>query len=478
MKIKFVIITILFVPNIIYLLEKNFEEEQPLYLEFYPQPKIIEIPVIDYETIEVPYKKYISAEIKKKELLDKVYISSSTEKIISKSFFWEKSYSFFVETDKIVPSEIFKLKTQNSSKKIEQNKNYNYVDINLLYNKVFDKHIAGFKSEFYSKNFNNSLEQYSIFFNFLKNYFKNICFSYEPEIFYINSSDENFIFYFIWNGLNVSYVPSHNYLFSLYIVPVNINNSFLNYYILKTIIKNYFWYDFKTELSLSVNDKTQDVYFETDLEQKIGLLKIELNMNKKYYYSYLKEYFIKLPYVNFKNYNVIIPDRNEYYVKTTFGNTNSNLYFGYNKIKYDYFPTYKYEGTTVVAYNEIDVEYPLYTLGLKTKNKNIIFTYEINSTADKEEILFIPQQQQNIILEIKFSKLHIKNLIAIKNRMYTNKNKMFLNDNFVYKTDISFLLRDEIMINILYTLPIYGKNYLQPGIYLEPEVMFGMKISF
>ncbi|MFQ3675380.1 MAG: hypothetical protein SNJ64_02410 [Endomicrobiia bacterium] len=74
MKLKYLFIIIITLISSLISQETFFDtEDKPLYLEFYQPQKIIDKPSIDYDYIEVPYQKYISPEIKKNEVINKIY---------------------------------------------------------------------------------------------------------------------------------------------------------------------------------------------------------------------------------------------------------------------------------------------------------------------------------------------------------------------------------------------------------------------
>ncbi|MFQ3675381.1 MAG: hypothetical protein SNJ64_02415 [Endomicrobiia bacterium] len=395
-------------------------------------------------------------------------------------FLGEKSNIHSLQINKLVPLEILDFNFLNTTHKVNgiSLQNYNFAKTGIVYNKIIKNYILGFEMNFYDQSYRYNLQQKETNFLFIKNFSQNINFVYEPQIFFVQENKQNLNYYLINNRLSINYIPKHNIFFGVSFVPLYYNNYHINYYTVKMVTKSLLWSHMNTKISFSRNDQTEKYYYDIEVTKNYGIFGIEISNNKKYYYEYIKNYFIKYPNINFRNFKFSIVDLQDFSIKTTLGSEINNMFIKYNTVEYDTFPTNIFVNNNLNTMYKKDVKYNVITCGLNFGSDKLVLGYNTELVSDSDKIFFVPQQKQEIKFELKNKTIKFSNTFIINDKILINENNDYLSNNIVSSTELEFLLTNEIRFNILYNSTITGKNYLQPDIYLSPNILFGIKLNF
>jgi len=452
----------------------------PLYFELYYKPNFDVLPEVEYEDVNLPYEHYISPEFEK----DKLPTDFFTESLKKTNFFSSISLgnisSFLVKAKEINEKSIFGFSFSNESKQIsffnslDKLSNYNY---NFIYKKTFDSFVLGSDIEAKTILLNNSVEQYSV--NILVNkIFKYFDFTYTPYAQLNKISEYNFKYLFLINNFSLNFVPYYKILCNLGIEYLHNRKKNLYFYKLTAVFKDFLIDHNKFELEAKYSDKNDFFYF-VKLTQKLKDLLFNLQLGERFYYDYLKSYFIKFPILKLsENSSFIYPRNRICSFGLDFGKTLLDLKINYTKENYDKFPSYILNNDVVLPYyiNDLDVE-NLYLFSQISFSDFSILKFNIRYGLNNK-ILFYPKVEYGLDVENKIKSFYFITKLIYKDKILVDNEDNVLKESLVFEFITKYKISDNLSVDFSSSYPLLGKNYICPNLILEPYLFLGVSFNF
>ncbi|MCX7956716.1 MAG: hypothetical protein N2643_02330 [Endomicrobia bacterium] len=470
--------------NIEYLKEKNYvieeTDDKPLQYRFNYIPKFIETPLIDYEDVVVPYNLYIEPQIGKTKtkydfLFPEVKFDGGIRVLTGTGLL----VNYYINNINYQNTFILDADYQRLNINCEDIKPENYIlnryDINYHY--INENYLLKNRLVYQNNFLKNEITQivYSPEINFVL--LKNFLFKVNPYL-QFNKLTNNEIF-FLFNTVELDLLINEKFSSK---ISINNIDSQTHLFGLNFIIKNIFFATFYFSSAIKYNVKNKNFYFNTKINKKIFNLTVSFELLDSIFYSYIEDYFTKLPDVlYFDKKELTYPIKKEKSLKIGYKMEYLDIDLKYSIESFSKYPTYVSAlSSKIEPYFVDDHNTNCVFLTTSFLFKKINLSNKIKYIFYPEEILFTPTLQNE--LEIKYNLL--KKVYFIVNFLYNNKTltndreKTYIEEHLITTEKIEYKINDYIAIETETKVPIIGKNYINTNYYYEPYISIGIKSKF
>jgi hypothetical protein len=448
------------------------EIQTPLFFKFYHLPEYFTpSSSIEYEDILVPYKYVLSPQVKKINLAETMFLFPRKEMNKINLFLGKNNFVSLI-TNNIYEHKNFKFNLQFSNTKIlyfNEDKQFVSFDTNFIYEQIFDSVVFSSKIKTLSNYISKVVNQYYIDVSINKVVFSSIEFSFTPQVIWYNNEDCDKLF--LINMFTTNFLIK-NFVFLLEGKFYKFDNEENFTTTIKTLLKDIIS---GNSVSFATSwDKNYNLYYELETSQQTQNFDFVVATKKKFYYEYIENYFINLPYIKInKAETFCFPSVENFSCKCRYKSKNCNISLLFDKYRYTKYPTYVFQDNNVVPLFIDNTE--ISTIGLETQ---IFFVdYKIKYLLS-EDILFYPK----VSSEICVSKDIFKNIYFLIKLLYNSKIKvtteLYTEENFVSQYKIGYKLRDKFNIELFVLQPLNNKYVLQPQIVVEPYIQLGINFQF
>ncbi|MCX7910811.1 MAG: hypothetical protein N2505_04445, partial [Endomicrobia bacterium] len=398
------------------------EETKPLQFRFEYIPKEIETPNVEYEDIEISYNQYISSDIMKIRPNYKFLIPYKLKKDAKVLLGGKDNYLISADVKNLQENGNlnFSIKSEKFSV-VKNNVNDYYINLGyyLNYSKIFNNFVFTNSLSYNNQFLNNSSRQINYDIEINKIFSPNIILSL------LTSFQQNFIEYknntfdnlFIkgnaklesiinnkmMTGFNIEFFSNNSILFTTGVTFKNyiIDNSYLNFI-------------------LSTDKNTKHFYYQIEFCKEFYNFNFSINYEKKLYFEFIRDYFIKFPQVLYKEI-IYFPEIKAFETSLEYKYKNYKINFLFDSIFYNYYPTYSFSNNTTELCFIEDQHLTYLIIKFSVLIRNLIFNYNLNYLIFPKEVLFTTPIISEVSLEGNmFKNVLLKQKFSYNSRTLTN----------------------------------------------------------
>lgn len=453
-----------------------FKEEPTLKFRLEYNPRDAEIPIIEYEDIEVPYQLYISSELRKQRFTSYFALLQNLSPKNIKILFGKDNYLLGAYLKNLQKKANLEFNT-NFKKILVNAKDFNkhYVDCNcfLTYYAIFDKLVIKNDFAYQNQYVENCLRQINYNLEVSKVFNKSVIFSISPS-FQLNFFKETNLKTFFKSNFNMDLFITENLM-------TNLNADILNRVALfnaNITFKNYPIENFYTKFSLGTEKDIKKLYYQTKVYKNLLNFDISVMFRKSLYYEFIKEYFIKFPEINYEKDIKDFPEIDNLEVKLGYTYKNYTINLTFDQTFYSYYPTYIFLDDNIEPYFIENLKEKLLKCKFKMLLKNFSLTFESSYLVSPEELLFTPTFTNGI----SFSWLLKENLYFEQKFLYNSRTLVdfhrYLAENAIFSTELKYFFSNTCALGVILSLPFNNKNFITPNVYCYPYLLCGVNFKF
>jgi len=450
------------------------EIQSPLFFKFYHLPEYLSpSPSVEYEDIVVPYNYMITPQVEKISLAENMFSLPQQKKNMLFLFLGEnKSLGF--KTKNTDEHKNFEFNIQFDNTKVsyfDENKQYVRFNNSFIYNHIFDTLVLSTKLKTESNYVTDVVRQYYIDVSINKVLFNKLELMYIPQViiyaneelnkvFFINTLSTNFLyknFIFGFENKIFEFDSEENSVSALSIVlkDVILSGNLLNFV-----------------FSKGKNDK---LYYKVNLGYKTKNFEFDVVKEKKFFYEYIDNYFIKFPYIKiYDTTKLFFTSVESDIFKCGYKSNNFYVSILFDKSLYTKYPTYVFRDDKVeplfIDNNDIS--------SVKFETKVFFVEYELNYLLSSDDVLFYPK----FVHQLSINKDIFENIYFLIKLLYNSKTKVatgvYTEENFVTELKIGYNVKEKYNIELLVSQQLNNNYVLQPKMVVSPYIQAGLNFQF
>ncbi len=449
------------------------ENQTPLFFKFYYLPEFFAPSVlIEYEDILVPYKYVLSPQIEKINIAETMFLFPQ-ERINKFNFFIGENSYVSLMTKNTYGHKNFKFDLQFSNTKISyftENKRFVSFDTSFIYEQMFDSVVFNTEIKTLSNYILKSVNQYYIDAGITKIVFNSIELSFKPQVIWYNNEDYNKLFF--TNMFNINFlIKNFIFVFEEMFCKFDKEENFTT--TIKTLSKDIILGGDSINITASW-DKDYNLYYELEIGRQTQNFEFVIANRKKFFYEYIENYFIKLPYIKIDETKTFcFPSVENFRCESKYKSKNYNISILFDKSVYTKYPTYVFENNNVFPLFVDNTEVSAVDLWIQIFFVDFKIRYLLSN-----DILFYPK----ISSQICVTKDIFKNIYFLIKLLYNSKTKqtdnLYIDENFVSEYKIGYKIKEKFNIELFVSYPLNNKYIIQPHMVVEPYIQLGLNLQF